>query len=62
MVGGKIAKRDTKFGEAVPASLRLAVTQRFLVSGDSFTSLQNIKAGNKKIENNTAHVSLFQMI
>ena len=39
MVGGKISKQDTKFRETITASLRLAVTLRFLASGDSFTSL-----------------------
>ena len=39
IVGGLIMKKDTKFREAIPGSLRLAVTLRFLASGDSFTSL-----------------------
>lgn len=39
MVGGIIMKQDTQFRETIPASLRLAVTLRFLASGDSFTSL-----------------------
>ena len=39
MVGGQITKEDTKFRETIPASLRLAITLRFLASGDSFTSL-----------------------
>ncbi|CAH2016057.1 unnamed protein product [Acanthoscelides obtectus] len=39
MVGGKIMKQDTKFRETIPASLRLAVTLRYLASGDSFSSL-----------------------
>ena len=39
MVGGQIMKQDTKFRETIPASVRLAVTLRFLASGDSFASL-----------------------
>ena len=39
MVGEKISKKDTNFRQTIPASLRLAVTLRFLASGDSFTSL-----------------------
>uniref|UniRef100_A0A1B6E0B3 Uncharacterized protein n=1 Tax=Clastoptera arizonana TaxID=38151 RepID=A0A1B6E0B3_9HEMI len=39
MVGGKISKEDTKFRETITASLRLAVTLRFLASVDSFMSL-----------------------
>jgi len=39
MVGGKISKCDTRFRETIPASIRLAVTLRFLASGESFTSL-----------------------
>ncbi|XP_042868469.1 uncharacterized protein LOC122250858 [Penaeus japonicus] len=38
MVGGLIMKKDTKFREAISASLRLTVILRFLASGDSFTS------------------------
>jgi len=39
MFGGKISKCDTRFRETIPASIRLAVTLRFLASGESFTSL-----------------------
>jgi hypothetical protein len=39
-VGGKISKCDTRFRETIPASIRLAVTLRFLASGESFTSLK----------------------
>jgi hypothetical protein len=42
MVGGKISKRDTMFRETSPASIRLAVTLRFLASKESFTSLMYI--------------------
>ena len=39
MVGGMITEQDTKFKEAIPASLPLAVILLSLASEDSFTSL-----------------------
>lgn len=39
-VGLKIAKKNTKFRKAIPIQERLAVTLRFLATGDSYTSLQ----------------------
>ena len=39
MVGEKISKDCTVFRETIPASVRVAVTLRFLASGESFTSL-----------------------
>lgn len=34
-----ISKKDTQFRPAIPAKIRLAVTLRFLASGDSYESL-----------------------
>lgn len=34
-----ISKQDTDFREAIPAKYRLAITLRFLASGDSYKSL-----------------------
>jgi hypothetical protein len=39
MIAPKIIKKDTSFRKAIPVSQRLAVTLRFLASGDSYTSL-----------------------
>lgn len=36
MVGPKISKENTNLREAIPASERLAVTLRFLATGDSY--------------------------
>ena len=35
-----ISKKDTKWRKAIPAKERLALTLRFLASGDSYKSLQ----------------------
>lgn len=37
-----ISKKDTKFREAIPPSARLAVTLRFLGTGESYTSLSYV--------------------
>lgn len=38
-IGHKIAKQDTSFRDAIPAREKLAITLRFLASGDSYQSL-----------------------
>lgn len=39
LLSPKIQKRDTNFRECIPVKERLAITLRFLATGDSFISL-----------------------
>ena len=39
LIGPKITKEDTRFRKSIPAGERLALTLRFLASGDSQKSL-----------------------
>lgn len=39
--GSNISKHDTKYRQSIPAQDRLAVTLRYLATGDSYTSLGN---------------------
>jgi hypothetical protein len=38
-IGRRIHRKDTKFLEAISASIRLVVKRRYLASGDSFSTL-----------------------
>lgn len=44
-----ISRSDTNFRKAVPAEERLAITLRFLATGDSYTSLQYLFSVSKQL-------------
>nr|CAH7739603.1 unnamed protein product [Callosobruchus chinensis] len=39
LIGPRISKQDTNYRECIPAEMRLAITLRFLATGDSYSSL-----------------------
>lgn len=48
-IGPLIAKQDTNYRKSVPVSIRLAITLRYLGSGDSFTSLMYLFKVSKEL-------------
>jgi len=40
LIGEEISKKDTAFGKAISVEERLALTLRFLASGDWYVNLQ----------------------
>nr|CAH7739226.1 unnamed protein product [Callosobruchus chinensis] len=39
LIGPRISKQGTNYRECIPAEMRLAITLRFLATGDSYSSL-----------------------
>ncbi|CAL1267507.1 unnamed protein product [Larinioides sclopetarius] len=48
LIGPKVAKKNTKFRAAIPVDERLAITLRFLATGDSYSSLDYLTGVSKQ--------------
>jgi len=51
-IGSKISKQDTVFRPSIPIQERLAITLRFLATGDSYTSLMYLFKVSKQLISN----------
>lgn len=52
LVGPKISKADSTFRKAIPVTERLALTLRYLATGDSYTSLSFLFKVSKQVISN----------